>query len=53
VVSLNVQNVKAGVPHDVIFTVFSLWPPCGLGVDSACNRNECQGYLWRVKVTGA
>ena len=26
---------------------------CGPGVDSASNRNEYQGYLLRVKATGA
>jgi hypothetical protein len=34
---------------DVILPV-ALWPT---GVDSACNRNECQEYFLGVKVAGA
>ena len=31
----------------------SFRPHCGLGVDSACNRNEYQEYLLGVKAAGA
>ena len=33
VVSLNVQDVKAGVPHDVILTLDSRCLHCGLWID--------------------
>jgi len=32
---------------------YSFWLHYGPGVDSACNRNEYQGYLLGVKAAGA